>query len=127
MARHSDSRLRLVRVESGYARASTQVALGAYENECRCGGGPDECSWARQLAKGAGRGYKARRGSWATTDGRFALSWIASCGVATKTHPSGCLRMWDSLLVLESWFASIRDARAEMLRRYERAAVEGQL
>jgi hypothetical protein len=120
MPRHTDPRLRLRRVTRGYELLPIEVrSVGPFENECRCGGGPGECSWAKQRASRE-RGYQARKGSWVSQDERFVVEWVVASGVPTKERGNGHVRLWDRVLGVESWHRGIGEVRGEMLKRYER-------
>jgi hypothetical protein len=115
--RDREPRLCLTRVDHGYPLLPPGVTLeGPFPSECHCG--MPWCTWTAQTQREKKRGYKRRRGTWVTRDGRFTLTWATSCGTATRSHPEGSLRMWDTERGVESWFVNIRDARAEMRKRY---------
>lgn len=121
MPRHTDPRLRLRQISRGYELLPLGVSsVGPFENECRCGGSPSECSWARQKASRE-RGYRARKGSWISNDERFVVEWAAASGVPTRERPNGHVRLWDRGLGVESWHRSMREVREVMRMRYERS------
>lgn len=128
MPRHPDRRLRLTRIDRGRygdlppEGVQLQSSAGAFEDECDCG--LPNCSWERKRVR-VTRGHRERVGSWTTRDGRFVLTWERAKGTTSKSHPNGYLRLWDAVWLCESWHVSMREAREEMAKRYDRATNKG--
>lgn len=126
MARHLDKRLRLTRTDRGYEMrsAGSRPANGRYENECHCA--MPSCTWTPAKQRETERGYQRRKGEWRTADGRFTLQWDGNSSVPTGpagSHPNGWLRMWDSLLLRETYHTGISAARVEMAKRYDASGI----
>lgn len=99
MPRRKDPRLRLVRTWVGYDRSAT-----------------------------TGGRYQPRKGGWETRDGRFMLIWLASKYGWLKGHPNGALELTDRDAragdgPVTTHHYGMREALAEIARRYDRAGV----